>query len=303
MTDFSFRQSSPLIKSLVFLVIVILMMLLGIFIAVLIGIFGYQLDLMDIPSILQNSGAEAGFLKWSQLATAVCVFIGSPLIYAALQTTDLRDYFQLRSYKPASLSALAIFGFLLLGPLLSQLVEWSEAMGWTTNQDTTELMQAMLSGSGFMGLLVNLFIIALVPALGEELFFRAVIQKGLINATRIPWLGIVLSALIFSFFHMEMNLFLARWVMGIFLGVLFYTSRSLWLPILAHFVNNASVVILYFLYENNSSLVKTNPLEDDLHQQSWLVGLSAILLILMIQQAFAHRKIIQNTWSQLYLNV
>ncbi len=303
MTDYSFKSTNPLLKALVFLVIMVLMALLGSFISLLIGVFGYDFSLGDFKNIVDGNVDDIGFLKWFQLVTSTCLFIGTPLIFAAMQTTDIKGYFHFQSYKPSWLTWFAVFGFILLGPFITQLVEWSEASGLSPNSDNIQLTEDMIYANNFMGLLGNLIIVALIPALGEEMFFRGVVQKGFINATKIPWLGIVISAMCFSFFHMEMNVFFSRWIMGIFLGVLFYTSRSIWLPILAHFINNSTIVVLYYLYLQKSALVKTNPLEEDMHPSGWLVALSAVLFILMIQQAYMHRKILQNTWTKLFFKV
>src|SRR5207344_1198984 len=102
-------------------------------------------------------------------------------------------------------------------------------------------------GTSVLSLAINLFIIAFLPALGEELFFRGMMQKLFSQLTKNNHLAIIITSIIFSAIHLQFYGFLPRMVLGIFLGYLLVWSGSLWLPILAHFVNNASAVLFTFL--------------------------------------------------------
>ena len=107
--------------------------------------------------------------------------------------------------------------------------------------------QAFLKMDNIGDLLFNLFLIAIIPAIGEEMVFRGVIQKKLKNILRNPHIAIIITAFIFSAIHMQFFGFLPRFFLGIILGYLFYYSGSLWMPIIAHFINNALAVLLMYL--------------------------------------------------------
>ena len=94
---------------------------------------------------------------------------------------------------------------------------------------------------------INLLVIALIPAIGEELTFRGVLQQALVRGTKNVHVAIILSAAIFSFIHFQFYGFLPRMFLGILLGYLFYYSGSIWTSILMHFVNNGTVVVLAYL--------------------------------------------------------
>jgi hypothetical protein len=66
----------------------------------------------------------------------------------------------------------------------------------------------------------------------------------MIQICKRPLPGIILSALLFSFFHFEFEGFLPRMFLGILLGVAYWYSGSLWVPILAHFFFNAIQIVL-----------------------------------------------------------
>ena len=94
--------------------------------------------------------------------------------------------------------------------------------------------------------------IAGLAALGEELLFRSLLQTSLIKICKNAHIGIIIASVIFSFIHFEFYGFLPRLVLGLLLGYMFYFSGSIWVPMLMHFLNNGTVVVLYFL--NNKGI-------------------------------------------------
>lgn len=91
------------------------------------------------------------------------------------------------------------------------------------------------------------FVMAVVPAFGEELFFRGLLMGTFLRAKMNPIAAIIVSGFLFAVVHFEFDNTLAIWVLGSFLGYLYYVSGSLWLPIAAHFVNNFLTVLLKYL--------------------------------------------------------
>ena len=151
---------------------------------------------------------------------------------------------------------------LLFIPLNDWLTEWNDT--WNLGklgemlrflQEQTEgILKQIVAADTVGGLLANLLVVALIPAVCEEVFFRAGIQKLLqrwLSAYgRKPWgvhVAIWLTAVIFSLGHGEIFAFMPRLVMGATLGYLYVYSGSLLPNMLAHFVNNALVVVLYWL--------------------------------------------------------
>lgn len=94
-----------------------------------------------------------------------------------------------------------------------------------------------------------LVVIAVLPAVGEELVFRGILQREFFLATRNIHLSIWVSAIIFSAIHMQFFGFVPRLLLGALFGYLFYWSGSLPMAILAHFVNNAFTVTALYLYQ------------------------------------------------------
>jgi uncharacterized protein len=126
---------------------------------------------------------------------------------------------------------------------------------------------------------VNFIVVALLPALAEELFFRGSLQNILERWTRRPVVAITLSSAFFAFFHLSFFKFLPILVLGIALGTLFYMTRNLWYSIFFHFVNN-SLALLANYYAQRNDFMKQ--LANDEMKLSWLVALASLLVTLAL---------------------
>ncbi len=103
--------------------------------------------------------------------------------------------------------------------------------------------------------LISLFVIAFLPAVFEETFFRGGVQQLLTRWFRIPWLAILLTSLLFSAIHFSWYGFFARAALGVVLGVVFYYGQSIWLNITLHFLNNGFVVTgMFVMYKQGKPI-------------------------------------------------
>lgn len=194
---------------------------------------------------------------WMEAAIQVVVFF----LPVVLMTTiyykgQAREYYRLRFGRNEWLMALAgVVATLLIIPLNDWLTVWNDSWdlgsvgAWLRRQqDSTEgMLDGILTDDTVGGLLTNLFVVALVPAVCEEVFFRAGIQNLLQRWLRNPHVAIWLTAIIFSLGHGEVFSFVPRFVLGALLGYLYVYSGSIVANSLAHFVNNALVVVMYWL--------------------------------------------------------
>lgn len=136
-----------------------------------------------------------------------------------------------------------------------------------------QLLQLFLSRTDYGHFLLNLVTLALMPAICEEVFFRGCLQTYLTSLTARPHTGIWLTAFIFSLLHFDPAGFLPRLFLGALLGYVFAAGRSLYPGILLHFVNNASVVVAYFLYHHGRIPRHPESFSDDWHWWSATLGL------------------------------
>jgi len=118
--------------------------------------------------------------------------------------------------------------------------------GWAQNMENeaARTIKFMLGDQSISNLLFNIVFIAAFAGIGEELFFRGVLQRLLIKSTRSPWAGIILAAFFFSFFHFQFFGFIPRFLLGIVLGLIYWYSGSIWPAIIAHFMYDAFILVL-----------------------------------------------------------
>ena len=188
------------------------------------------------------------------------------------------------------------------GPLVNGLSAWNQGMqlpGFLSGleskiklmeENAAVLTDAFLDTKTLPGLGINLLLIAILPALGEELFFRGLIQRFLIQWTQKPWLGIVFAAFLFSFMHFQFYGFIPRMYLGILFGFIYFWTGSIWLPMLAHFLNNGAAVMLYFFYGKEFVEQKTDTLGAT--QGTWYLSIiSLVLVIFLLWNIYKENKI------------
>ena len=132
----------------------------------------------------------------------------------------------------------------LAGQLNSGMVlpDWlSGVEQWMKDKEdyANHLMDLIMTPETFSGMWLNILIIAALPAIGEELIFRGVFQKIFHNLFRSGHLSVWVTSFLFSAIHFQFYGFLPRFILGLIFGYLFLWSRNLWLPVIAHFINNA----------------------------------------------------------------
>ncbi|MCO5290133.1 MAG: CPBP family intramembrane metalloprotease [Chitinophagaceae bacterium] len=106
-------------------------------------------------------------------------------------------------------------------------------------------------------LFISIIVLALVPAICEETFFRGGLQNYLYRSNGKKWMSVILVSLIFSIIHFSAYGFLSRFILGMVLGLVFHYTRRLWLSILVHFINNAmAVIVLYVQHSKGKPLAE-----------------------------------------------
>jgi membrane protease YdiL (CAAX protease family) len=129
-----------------------------------------------------------------------------------------------------------------------------------------------------------------LPACCEETLFRGGMQNFLFRSTHNAWVAIIITSLIFSAAHFSWYGFLFRFALGIVLGCLYHYSGKLWLSILAHFLNNALVITVYYIY-----MKQGKPIDDVMGESTssyWgLLALPVLVgLLLFYKRIFFNSK-------------
>jgi membrane protease YdiL (CAAX protease family) len=135
-----------------------------------------------------------------------------------------------------------------IGELNQRIVFPGGMKEWMQSQEKSaeQTVKALLSAQSLNDLLLNLFFVAVLAGVGEELLFRGLIQRILVRKYG-RWTGIVIAAILFSAMHMQFYGFFPRFLLGVVLGILFAYSGSLWVAILAHFFYDAMLIMAAYV--------------------------------------------------------
>ncbi len=288
----AFRDMKPLPQLMFSLFVILVSFLVFMIISVIAALPFVGIEsMMKLSSVNEMTNPETmKVLKYFQVVQSFGLFIVPPIILGWLYYGKFSEYLYLdKSFKSASVLLVFVMMFFaapfvnLVGELNANMAfpEWlSGVEQWMKNaeENAEMLTKAFLKVDTTGGLLFNIFMIALLPAIGEELLFRGVIQRIFTNWTRSNNWGIWISAILFSALHMQFYGFVPRMLLGVLFGYLLVWSGSMWLPVIAHFLNNAIAVIGYFLIDKN--LIK--PELEDIGSDSGSYYMAAISLGLIV---------------------
>lgn len=226
-------------------------------------IFGFSLpEIASFPSNPNQTGALT-VLRLSQFLSACGLFLFPPMALCYLRNIPLSIGLFTKQKPQLALLILAMVLMWIQLPLINLLATFNDALvfpeslkplgEWMRIQEdqAAKLTEAFLSMPNPADLVISLFIMALVPALGEELLFRSTLQPLIAKWTNKPIIAIGITAFVFSFIHFQFFGFLPRFFMGAFLGYLFYWSGSVWYSVAAHFANNGLAVCVYYMKQHD----------------------------------------------------
>lgn len=163
---------------------------------------------------------------------------------------------------------------------------WEKSLRAMENQ-LTELTTYLTTFDSTSQVIIAFIVIAILPAIGEELVFRGILQKELFRGTKNIHLSIWIAAAIFSGIHMQFYGFVPRMLLGALFGYLYHWSGNLTLSMLAHFVNNGFMVIALYLHQQKMIDIDIESTES----QPWQAVLfSAIFTVVLL---YTFRKFYQ----------
>jgi len=177
-----------------------------------------------------------------------------PLVFAGLQAPQKKSFLLLGML----IMTAAYFTVEFLGILNEALVHFlpKTTQDWINRgeSDANSMLQSVVSVRNPVDLLKTIIMVGALPAIGEELFFRGILQRLFIQIFKSAWPGIIFTGFLFSAFHMQFMGLLPRMALGIILGSLYWYSGSLYTSILGHFTyNTINIFLMYFKMEDMDS--------------------------------------------------
>lgn len=248
----------------------------------------YGVDIASSESMSSN----VCFMQTFQIFQSISFFIIPSLLGFYFFFDSFRLAFNQSGKTSILIVALSIVviifgqGFISYSAWLNHQITLPESMdslyNWMIEKESEvgKLTMLMIRTDNVWQVGLTIFMMSILPAIGEEWLFRGLLQRGLADFFRNHHMAIIITALLFSAIHMQFLTFLPRFFLGIILGYLFYLSKNLWMPVIAHFTNNFMAIVSYMILSDESGaspleVPKDNPF-------GFIVVLSALTIIVCL---------------------
>lgn len=278
----------------------------GIYLAVsfmaVVAISGYyNISRTEFETLDLSKPALVSAIKALQVVISIALFFIPSILFAYLSDPKPLAYIGFKNPVPKNFFVIAAVIIIAAFPMVAWLSEINQHLHLPKSMEATEkilrdseiqsnkLVKSFLDMKSPGDLVIMLFILAIIPAIAEEVFFRGVLQRLFILILKRPWLGIIFTSIIFSALHGQFLGFFPRLVLGVVLGALYWYSGSLWPGILAHFINNAvQVVMVYY----NPKFVDKDP--------NFSVLLVAASILIVVALTWRMKKVSQTRFAEVY---
>lgn len=239
----------------------------------------------DVLSSENLPGYTLPILYITQISSQIGLFLLPPFLFIRFHRIATGQHPEWYPKKATLFAVLLTLPLVVLSlPLISWLTDLNMRIPLPeqlirAEEDAGALTQLFFTHQTPGRFLINLVMIAVIPALGEEFFFRGVLQQQLRTGLRNPHLAVFITAIVFSFFHFQFQGFIPRMFLGLLFGYLMVWSGSVWLPVAAHFINNGSAVVVEYL--SQLGIIRHGYQDFGQHTGVWQVALSILLTILI----------------------
>jgi hypothetical protein len=262
----------------------------------------FQKSVLDFMAHPQNYDGAFRAMMAMQWFSALFTFVASSWAY--LSWSDKRDLNSLSTnHSPDYRIFLWSIITILVGmPILEYIIQWNQSLvlpagfeeteKWMRASETqlAELTKFLVNFQSPADFVIGLAVIAGLAALGEELFFRGVLQNLFERYLGNHHVAIWTSAAIVSFIHFQFFGFFPRLLLGAFFGYLYVWNRNIWIPIIAHFFNNGWALTMQYMYQQKQITVDPEKLGEITPWWSVLISLALVVFYIRRLHSFQLEK-------------
>lgn len=226
-----------------------------------IAIIGFLIAGLAGSLIIMKFGSDSTpAMRIASVIQSIFQLILPALLTALLVTRMPADFLRLRSGFSVSMLVWAFVILMVSTPAMNYIIELNNNMSlpqsmsgledwFRRSEDNAVRSLTVLQGEhNIINLIVSILIMGLLAGFGEELFFRGAFQRLLTTGGVNRHLAVWSVAFVFSAIHFQFYGFVPRLLLGAYLGYLLIWSKSLWLPIAIHALNNTVYVITHWTY-------------------------------------------------------
>jgi membrane protease YdiL (CAAX protease family) len=256
-----FSYLSPFTKIIFVLMLVIVGLLLAVLGGLLLTMLQYHTDMAQATLMLANFNDPSSMplLKELQIVESIFMFILPAFILGYLFEGSILGYYGMKKAPSGTVLLMILLIIMVSLPLINGLVSLNEMMKlpasfsgiekWMKDaEDQAGLItEKFLDVHSLGGFAVNMLMIAVIPAIGEEMLFRGLLQRLFGEWFKNIHVAIIFSAFLFAAIHIQFYGLLPRMMLGIMFGYIYLWTGTLWAPIFAHFLNNGAAVFVSYL--------------------------------------------------------
>lgn len=302
-------------KIMFFLMITFTSSIIFYFISIILASLMYKISFSQVIFLITNEVNEnnIGIIKLFQIIQSIGTFILPSLIaYKLFFSKETNNFF---INIPLSTIIYIILAILIFIPIinfiayLNSRIDLPDSLQLFENkmkelENTAEkILKYFFIDKSFKGFIINFVMIAILAGVGEELFFRGILQNILSEWFKNKHVGIILTAAIFSFIHFQFYGFIPRFLLGVYFGYLLILSRSIWLPIVAHITNNGIAVITYYITNEEVGEGYLDKIGTNLQSDSILLIFCTIFFVLLnyvVIKTFIRRNNLESSHDQIF---
>lgn len=262
---FQMRRLSPAMQLLLFLCLYFLGSLL------LLGVLSLLMQALHID--MQQAGSKTTALSSSEtigvlsmtVLSQLLTFLLPALVFIYLIPERPKLFLSFKKIQPSStlwifIMALGTLSLVLGSAAVLQSFSFGKGAD-SLQQQRRQLESAMLQMNNIGDLLLRIGVIALLPAICEEIFFRGIIQRFANTFLKNPVWSILIVGCLFASFHGSIYNFLPVAIAGIILGLVYHYTGNIWYNVILHFINNAIQVIqVYWISKHPEMDIEAIPL-------------------------------------------
>ncbi|MCD7972929.1 MAG: CPBP family intramembrane metalloprotease [Candidatus Azobacteroides sp.] len=245
-------------------------------------------------------------IRLLQILQSFFVFIIPALLLAFWFSVNPNNYLYFEQKNNPVIPLLIIAASITIIPVVNYLAYLNEQIAlpealkgvenWMRKleEDNEKIMEKILKMDSIRILWFNILLIGILAGVGEELFFRGIIQKVIKEGTHNIHLAIWLTAFIFSAIHMQFYGFFPRLLLGAYFGYLLWWTKSIWMPVLAHFANNTIAVMGTYMEQHQIADAEL----ENIGSNGEIISLITSFILSLILISFIYIKRVRQEPSQ-----
>lgn len=241
-------------------------------------------------------GNPAAAMRIGTVVQDLLAFIIPAIVTALIVTRKPAELLCIRpAANPRIFLAVLVMAFASI-PALESVIYWNYhwefpesmaefvAAARAMEDNAANMMRVMMQNTSVLSLIVNILIVGVLAGFSEEILFRGCFQRLLTTGGVNPHVAIWIVAVCFSAMHFQLFGFVPRIILGAYFGYLLLWTRSLWVPVVAHSLNNTLYVIAAWYQARTEGVDAVT--EEPVMYSAWLIALSVIatIVILLLQK-------------------